>query len=85
MMKLVFTRTEKLELEVLLYTNSKSPQFQKLLGTNKKLLVFILIGLAIILLFSANSLHFLLLLSVPLQLLFFHDFSDSFICAPLKN
>ncbi|RQO37708.1 hypothetical protein DBR39_12525 [Chryseobacterium sp. KBW03] len=85
MMKLVFTRTEKLELEGLLYTNSKSPQFQKLLRTNKKLLVFILIGFAIILFFFNKQLSLLITIVGAIAVIIFPRFQRWFYWRSFKK
>ncbi|WP_454045059.1 YcxB family protein [Chryseobacterium sp. Marseille-Q8038] len=85
MMKLVFTRTEKLELEGLLYTNSKSLQFQKLLRTNKKLLVFILIGSAIISLFFNKQLSLFITIVGGLAVFIFPRFQRWFYLRSFKK
>jgi len=84
-MKLVLTRTEKLELDGLLYTNSKSQQFQKLLHTNKKLLVFILIGFAIIFLFFNKQLSLLITIVGAIVVIIFPRFQRWFYLRSFKK
>lgn len=84
-MKLVFTRTEKLEFDGLLYTNSKSPQFQKLLRTNRKLLAFILIGLAVILFFFNKPVSLLVIIVGFIAIIIFPRFQRWFYLRSFRN